>query len=132
MTQNSSKPFPWMPTEDRVVIKPDDAEEVTEGGILLPSQAREKPLQGTVIAVGPGKLLPDGRRGDMPVVVGDLVRFGRYSGMEHALKVEDEEETLTILRAADIALVLHVDKVALDAKKFAASLNPVETAAEAH
>ena len=70
------------PLDDRVVIKPNDAEEVTAGGIVLPGSAQEKPLMGKVVAVGTGKLLENGERGKMSVKKNDVVMFGMYGGSD--------------------------------------------------
>jgi chaperonin GroES len=86
------------PLDDRVVVEPMEAEEMTEGGIVLPDTAKEKPQRGTVIAVGPGKLLDSGERGTLSVAVGDEVIYGKYSGSE----VEVNGKELKILRESDI------------------------------
>ena len=86
------------PLDDRVVVKPLDAEEKTAGGIVLPDTAQEKPQSGEIIAAGPGKRLDDGERAPLAVRVGDQVIYGKYSGTE--IKVEGEE--LKILRESDI------------------------------
>lgn len=86
------------PLDDRVVVQPLDAEEVTAGGIVLPDAAREKPQRGKVIAVGAGKLLDSGKRGELSVAVGDEVIFGKYGGSE----VEVNGEDYKILRESDI------------------------------
>ena len=66
------------PLDDRVVVEPMAAEETTAGGIVLPDAAQEKPQRGTVVAVGPGKLLESGERGELSVGVGDEVIYGKY------------------------------------------------------
>ena len=86
------------PLDDRVVVKPLDAEEVTAGGIVLPDAAQEKPQRGKVIAVGVGKLLDSGARGELSVSIGDEVIFGKYGGSE----VEVDGEEVKILRETDI------------------------------
>jgi len=86
------------PLADRLVVRPIEKEEVTKGGIVLPDTAREKPQEGEVLAVGPGRLSEDGKRIAMDVKVGDIVVYARYGGTE--IKVEDEE--LMILRESDI------------------------------
>jgi chaperonin GroES len=86
------------PLDDRVVVEPLAAEEVTAGGILLPDSAKEKPQRGTVIAVGPGKLLESGQRGELSVAVGDEVIFGKYGGTE----IEVNGNEVKILRESDI------------------------------
>jgi chaperonin GroES len=86
------------PLDDRVVVQPLDAEEVTAGGIVLPDAAQEKPQRGKVVAVGVGKLLDSGARGQLSVSVGDEVIFGKYGGSE----VEVNGEEFKILRESDI------------------------------
>ena len=70
------------PLDDRIVVQPLDAEEKTAGGILLPQAAQQKPQQGKVVAVGPGKLSEAGTRLVLSVHVGDLVMYGKYSGSD--------------------------------------------------
>jgi chaperonin GroES len=86
------------PLDDRVVVEPMQAEETTAGGIVLPDAAQEKPQRGTIIAVGPGKLLDSGERGELSVVVGDEVIFGKYGGTE----IEVDGADVKILRESDI------------------------------
>ncbi len=86
------------PLDDRVVVEPMAAEEKTAGGILLPGSAQEKPQRGTVIAVGPGKLLESGQRGELSVAVGDEVIYGKYGGTE----IEVNGMDVKILRESDI------------------------------
>jgi chaperonin GroES len=86
------------PLDDRVVVEPCEAEEMTAGGIVLPDNAKEKPQRGTVLAVGPGKLLDNGQRGTLSVSVGDEVIFGKYGGTE----IEVDGEKFKILRESDI------------------------------
>jgi chaperonin GroES len=86
------------PLDDRVVVEPMEAEEVTAGGIVLPDAAREKPQRGTVVSVGPGPLLDNGNRGDLAVAIGDTVIYGKYSGTE----IEVDGRDLKILRESDI------------------------------
>lgn len=86
------------PLDDRVVVEPMAAEEVTAGGIVLPDNAQEKPQRGTVVAVGPGKLLDSGERGELSVSVGDEVIFGKYGGTE----IEIDGTDVKILRESDI------------------------------
>ncbi|MBL7124789.1 MAG: co-chaperone GroES [Dehalococcoidales bacterium] len=86
------------PLADRVIVRPIEKEEVTKGGIVLPDTAKEKPQEGKVLAVGPGRLSEDGKRIAMDVKVGDIVVYARYGGTE--IKVEGEE--LMILRESDI------------------------------
>jgi chaperonin GroES len=86
------------PLDDRVVVKPQDAEETTAGGIVLPDSAKEKPQRGEVIAVGPGKLLDNGNRGTLSVAVGDVVIYGKYGGSD----IEVDGQEVKILRESDI------------------------------
>ncbi len=74
------------PLEDRVLIKPNDPETKTESGIYLPETAKEKPMQGTIVAVGPGKMLDSGERVTPTVKKGDVVVFGKYAGTEIEIK----------------------------------------------
>ncbi len=74
------------PLEDRVLIKPDNPETKTESGIFLPESAKEKPIQGRIIAVGPGKMLDNGERVRPSVKKGDTVVFGKYAGSEIEIK----------------------------------------------
>ena len=84
--------------DDRVVVEPVEAEERTAGGIVLPDTAKEKPQRGTVVSVGPGKLLDNGQRGDLAVAVGDVVIYGKYSGSD----IEVDGNEVKILRESDI------------------------------
>lgn len=86
------------PLDDRIVVEPVEAEEVTAGGIVLPDAAQEKPQRGTVLAVGPGKLLDSGERGELSVALGDVVIYGKYAGSD--IEVDDRE--VKILRESDI------------------------------
>jgi chaperonin GroES len=86
------------PLADRVVVKPLTKEEVTKGGILIPDTAKEKPQEGEIVAVGPGKMGEDGKRIEMEVKKGDRVIYAKYAGMEWK---HDGEEYL-ILRESDI------------------------------
>jgi chaperonin GroES len=86
------------PLDDRVVVKPMEAEEMTAGGIVLPDSAKEKPQRGEVIAVGPGKLLDSGERAEVSVAVGDEVIYGKYGGTE----IEVDGQDVKILRESDI------------------------------
>lgn len=102
MATATAKKLNIRPLEDRVVIEPAEAEEKTAGGIVLPQAAREKPLQGKVIAVGPGKLIEKtGERGKMSLKTGDIVLYGRYTGTEVELNGED----YVILRESDVLAV---------------------------
>jgi len=86
------------PLDDRVVVSPLDAEERTAGGIVLPDSAQEKPQRGTVVAVGPGKLLDSGQRGELSIAVGDEVIYAKYGGTE----IEVDGDEVKILRESDI------------------------------
>lgn len=86
------------PLEDRVVVKPKEAEAVTAGGIVLPESAKEKPLMGEVVAIGEGKLLDSGSRGEMSVKKGDTVLYGKYGGSE----VEIDGIEYKILRESEL------------------------------
>ena len=90
------------PLGDRVVIKPSAAEEKTAGGIILPDTVKEKPVEGTVVAAGPGKVADDGKAIKMEVKVGDKVLFGKYSGQ--AVKIKGEE--YLVMREEDIMGVI--------------------------
>ena len=90
------------PLADRVVIKPSPAEEKTKGGIILPDTAKEKPVVGEVVAIGPGKVTDDGKKVLLEVKVGDKVLCGKYSGTE----VTIEGEEYLIMREADIFAIV--------------------------
>jgi chaperonin GroES len=90
------------PLGDRVVIKPTPREEMTKSGIVLPDTAKEKPQEGEVLSVGPGKILDDGKREAIDVAVGDKVLYAKYAGTE--FKVEDQD--LLILSQKDILAVV--------------------------
>lgn len=89
------------PLSDRVLVRPDSAEEKTSSGIIIPDSAKEKPQRGTVVAVGPGKV-ENGTKIEMSVKEGDKVLYGKYSGTE--LEIDGEE--LMIMREADILGIL--------------------------
>jgi chaperonin GroES len=86
------------PLDDRVVVEPIEAEEKTAGGIVLPDTAKEKPMRGKIVAAGPGKMLDNGKRGEMSVKKGDEVIYGKYSGTE--VKVKGKE--LVIIRESEL------------------------------
>jgi len=90
------------PLADRVIIKPSAAEEKTKGGIILPDTAKEKPVVGQVVAVGPGKVTDDGKTVPPEVKVGDKVLYGKYSGTE----VTIEGEEYLIMREADVFAIV--------------------------
>ncbi|QSO46972.1 co-chaperone GroES [Alicyclobacillus mengziensis] len=89
------------PLADRVVVRPVDREEKTQSGILLPDTAKEKPQEGEIVAVGPGRV-EDGKRVELEVKVGDRVIYSKYAGTE--VKVGDQE--LLILRESDILAIV--------------------------
>ncbi len=90
------------PLDDRVLVKPLEAEEKTSGGIVIPDTAKEKPQRGKGVAVGPGKLLDSGERAPLAVKKGDLVLFGKYSGTE--IKIDGDEHS--IMRENEILAIL--------------------------
>jgi len=89
------------PLADRVVLKPVQAEEKTKGGIVLPDTAKDKPQEGEVIAVGPGRILENGTKLEPEVKVGDRVIYSKYSGTE--VKIDGEE--YLIVRESDILAI---------------------------
>jgi chaperonin GroES len=89
------------PLADRVLVRPDVAEEKTSSGIIIPDTAKEKPQRGTVVAAGPGKV-ENGTKIDMTVKNGDKILYGKYSGTEITLDGED----YLIMRESDILGVL--------------------------
>jgi chaperonin GroES len=90
------------PLEDRVLVKPADAETKTASGIFLPESSKEKPVKGTVISTGPGKRLENGKRAEMSVRNGDTVVYGKYAGTE----VEIKGQKHLILRESELLGVL--------------------------
>jgi chaperonin GroES len=90
------------PLEDRILIKPLDPETKTASGIYLPESAKEKPMQGKVVATGPGKLLDNGERVTPSVKKGDTVVFGKYSGTE----IEIKDVTHLIVRESELLGVI--------------------------
>ena len=90
------------PLGDRVVVKPAAKEEVTKSGIVIPDTAKEKPQEGTVVAVGSGRLLDNGERAPLDVHVGDRVLFAKYGGTEFKL---DGQEYL-VLKENDLLAVI--------------------------
>jgi chaperonin GroES len=90
------------PLDDRIVVKPIEAEEKTAGGILLPDTAKEKPQRGKVLAVGEGRLTDDGKRIALTVKAGDEILYGKYSGTDvkwrgDELKILRENEVLALI-----------------------------------
>ncbi len=90
------------PLHDRVLVKRLEEEEKTKGGIIIPDTAKEKPIKGEIMAVGPGRLTDDGKRIEMSVKVGDKVMFSKYAGTE--VKIEGEE--YLIMREDDIVAII--------------------------
>lgn len=88
--------------EDRILLKPMDAEEKTKGGIIIPDNAKEKPQKGEVVAVGPGKVNDKGQRVDMSLKKGDKVLYGKYSGTEITIDGTD----YLIVRESDVLAVI--------------------------
>jgi chaperonin GroES len=99
----TSTPTKLVPLGDRVVVRPKQREEMTKSGILLPDTAKEKPQEGEVIAVGPGRVLDSGQRVEMELKVGQTVLYAKYAGTEFKL---DEDEYL-ILREPDVLAVVN-------------------------
>ena len=90
------------PLRDRVLVKRLESEEKTKGGIIIPDAAKEKPLEGKVVAVGGGKLLEDGTVRPLDLKAGDRILFGKYTGTE--IKIDGEE--MVILREEDVLAVI--------------------------
>lgn len=90
------------PLHDRILVKRLEEKETKKGGIIIPDTAKEKPQEGEVIAVGPGKVGDDGKRQPMDVKAGDKILFGKYSGSE--VKIDDKE--LLIMREEDVLCIL--------------------------
>ena len=90
------------PLEDRILIKPLEADSKTEAGIFLPESAKEKPMQGKVVALGPGKLLDNGERVKPAVKKGDVVVFGKYAGTE----IEIKNTSHVIMRESELLGVI--------------------------
>jgi chaperonin GroES len=91
------------PLHDRVVLKRIEETQTAKGGIIIPDTAKEKPMEGEVISVGPGKIMSDGKRSPMEVKEGDRALFGKYAGME--IKIDDQE--YVIMREEEILAVLN-------------------------
>lgn len=90
------------PLEDRIVIKPIEPETKTSSGLYLPESAKERPMQGTIVAVGPGKMLDNGQRVQPNVKKGDTVLFGKYAGTE----IEIKNDTHMIMRESELLGVI--------------------------
>ncbi len=91
------------PLADRVVVKPLEAQEISKGGIILPDTAKEKPIEGTIVAIGKGKQSDDGKLIALTVNVGDKVLYGKYSGTEITVDGED----YLIMRESDIFAIVN-------------------------
>ncbi|CAG0955624.1 10 kDa chaperonin [Planctomycetaceae bacterium] len=91
-------PTKFRPLDDNIVIKPADAEEKSAGGILLPDAAKEKPIKGKVVAIGPGRTLKNGKRLEPSVKIGDVVLYGKYAGND--IKIDGVEHK--IVREAEL------------------------------
>ncbi len=90
------------PLQDRVIVKRIEEEETTKGGIIIPDTAKEKPIEGKVVAVGGGKLLENGKKQPLEVKTGDKVLFGKYAGTD--IQIEGEEHL--IMREDDIIAII--------------------------
>jgi chaperonin GroES len=90
------------PLGDRIVVRPTPREEMTKSGIVLPDTAKERPQEGTILSIGPGRTLDDGSREAMDVEVGQKILFQKYAGTEFKL----EEEELLILSQKDVLAVI--------------------------
>jgi chaperonin GroES len=90
------------PLSDRVLLMRIEEKEAVKGGIIIPDTAKEKPMEGEVISVGPGKIMEDGKRSPMDLKAGDRVLFGKYAGTE--IKIDDVE--YVIMREEEILAVL--------------------------
>ncbi len=91
------------PLHDRIIVKPSEPEEVTKGGIIIPDTAKEKPVQGEVIAVGKGRISDDGKVTPLQLKAGDLVMYGKYAGTE--MKIEGGE--YIIMRESDVFAIIN-------------------------
>ena len=94
------------PLHDRVLLRRIEVKEEVKGGIIIPDTAKEKPMEGEVISVGPGKTMEDGKRSPMDLKAGDRVLFGKYAGAE--IKIDDQE--YVIMREEEILAVLTKEK----------------------
>ncbi len=90
------------PLHDRILVKRMEEKEMVQGGIIIPDTAKEKPMEGKVVAVGPGKVLEDGKKSKMDIKKGDRILFGKYSGTD--IKIEDEE--YVIMREDDVLAII--------------------------
>jgi len=90
------------PLADRVLVEPLEQTEVKKGGIIIPDTAKERPQEGKIVAVGPGRITDDGNKVSMEVTVGDTILYGKYSGSE--VRLEDRE--YLIMRESDILAII--------------------------
>lgn len=97
-----SKKLKLRPLHDRVIVRREEEEQRTAGGILIPDTAKEKPIRGVIAAVGTGKILENGEIRALAVKVGDIVLFGKYAGTE----VKVDKEDLLVLREEDIMAIV--------------------------
>jgi len=98
----TSKKLNLRPLSDRLVVEPQEKEEMTASGIILPETAKEKPQKGTVLAAGPGRTDDNGKRIEMDVKTGDVVLYARFAGTE--VKINDRK--LLILKESDILAIV--------------------------
>ena len=98
----TSKKLNLRPLSDRLVVDPQEKEEMTASGIILPETAKEKPQKGTVLAAGPGRTGDDGKRIEMDVKTGDVVLYARFAGTE--IKINDRK--LLILKESDVLAIV--------------------------
>lgn len=101
-TKDAKSKFKLQPIGERIVVKREESEAVTRGGILLPDSAKEKPARGQIVAVGTGKLLSDGTRSTLQVSVGDRVLFSSYAGET----VEINGDEYLLMREDDVMAIL--------------------------
>jgi chaperonin GroES len=94
------------PLHDRVLVKRVEEKEVVKGGIIIPDTAKEKPMEGEVVAVGDGKILEDGKRVALDVKPGNRILFGKYAGTE--IKIEDQD--YVIMREEEILAIIEAKK----------------------
>ncbi len=94
------------PLHDRVLVKRIEEKEVVKGGIIIPDTAKEKPMEGEVVAVGDGKILDDGKRMALDVKAGDRILFGKYAGTE--IKIDDQD--YVIMREEEVLAVIQSGK----------------------
>ena len=102
MTTSAKSATDLKPMGDRVVVRPNEQEGITKGGIFLPDTAQERPQKGEVVSTGPGRMLENGKRVEMEVKAGDSVIYSKYAGTE--IEVQDEE--LLVMGANDILAVI--------------------------